>query len=68
MKIDQNFLQTVIPKTGRKVKVLKPGPHQGKIGILESLHQDNFSGSIKLDKEDIALELPYDLFSKLYTK
>lgn len=48
--------------------VLKPGPFRGKTGILESIHADNYSGSIKLLDEDTALELPYELFSKVYNK
>ena len=48
------------------MKVLKPGKYRGKIGILESIHQDNFSGSIHLPEEDVALEIKFELFSKLH--
>ncbi len=30
--------------------VLKPGPYCKRIGTLESIHKDNYSGSILLDK------------------
>ncbi|CAD8096324.1 unnamed protein product [Paramecium sonneborni] len=63
--IDQKFLQTVIPKIGNLVMILKDGQHRGKVGKLESIHQDNYSGSVYLENENILLEMPFDLFSKI---
>ncbi|KAM3133734.1 hypothetical protein pb186bvf_014143 [Paramecium bursaria] len=62
--IDQKNLETVIPKIGGKVIILN-GVHRGKIGKLESVHQDNFSGSVYIENEDLCLEAPYEDFSKL---
>ncbi|CAK89537.1 unnamed protein product (macronuclear) [Paramecium tetraurelia] len=63
--IDQKFLETVIPKIGNQVMILKEGEHCGKVGKLESIHQDNYSGSIYLENEDVLLEIQFDLFSKI---
>ena len=45
--------------------VLKPGPYRGMIGKLESIHSDNFSGSIYFEKSNVLVEMPYELFSKI---
>lgn len=47
------------------VMILKEGVDRGKIGKLESLHMDNFSGSVYIEEEDKLLELSFDHFSKI---
>ena len=46
--------------------VLKPGPFRGKIGKLESIHEDNFSGSIYFEDSKVLVEMPYEMFSKIW--
>lgn len=44
--------------------ILKEGPDRGKLGKLESVHKDSFSGSIYLEDEERLLEVGFDWFSK----
>lgn len=45
--------------------ILRKGKYYQKFGILESIHPDNHSGSVKLIDVDITLELKYPEFSKI---
>lgn len=43
--------------------VLKKGDYFRKIGVLESIYQDAYSGAILLEG-NVSIEMPYELFSK----
>ncbi|EAS00028.1 KIN17 curved DNA-binding domain protein (macronuclear) [Tetrahymena thermophila SB210] len=66
IQMDQQFLETVIPKLEGEVMILKPGQYCKKIGLLKSVIKEKFEGVIQL-KEDpsIQLNIPYELFSKI---
>ncbi|KAL4493008.1 hypothetical protein ABPG72_020787 [Tetrahymena utriculariae] len=66
IQMDQQFLETVIPKLEGEVMILKPGQYCKKIGVLKSVIKEQFEGVIQL-KEDssIQLNIPYELFSKI---
>jgi DNA/RNA-binding protein KIN17 len=66
LKLDQQDLETVIPKLGGKVLVVN-GPHDGCTGRLERINTDKFCASVTLDSGADAgrmVELPYEDFSK----
>ncbi|KAL4426201.1 hypothetical protein ABPG74_002966 [Tetrahymena malaccensis] len=66
IQMDQQFLETVIPKLEGEVMILKPGQYCKKIGILKSVVKEQFEGLIQLkDDPSIQLNIPYELFSKI---
>jgi len=67
LKIDQTFLETVIPSIGCDVVLLKH-PHRGKIAKLVKVNIDHFNAdlSIIVYNENINLKnISYEDFSKL---
>eukprot|EP00055_Hartaetosiga_balthica_P006713 m.21752 g.21752 ORF g.21752 m.21752 type:complete len:448 (-) comp5385_c0_seq1:96-1439(-) len=70
LKLDQEYLETVIPAIGGKVLFVN-GPFAGLLGRLEKIHQDEFSASIKIlegrEKGDI-VKGKYEDFSKYLPK
>lgn len=70
LKLDQEYLETVIPAPGGHVLVVN-GRHRGSEARLESLDVDNFSAQlVLLDGPDRGqtISLPYEHFSKLSTE
>jgi hypothetical protein len=68
IKLDQSFLETVIPNIDGKVRVLK-GPRRGSLGILRQLDIEKFQAKIQVavgDHKGEVLKLPYESFSKIY--
>lgn len=63
LKLDQQDLETVIPRIGGKVLVVN-GQYAGKTGRLESINTDRFCASVVLDDAGRAVEVPYEDFSK----
>jgi DNA/RNA-binding protein KIN17 len=55
LKIDQSFLETVIPAIGGHVKIVN-GHHVGRIGILESVDFENFKARVSVDGEKLTKE------------
>jgi DNA/RNA-binding protein KIN17 len=71
LRLDQQMLETVIPKVGGRVRVLQ-GSHRDKDATVHSLNVDKFSVSVAVDADDesgrgstAAVELPYEDVSKL---
>ena len=62
LKLDQQDLQTVIPKLGNTVLLLQ-GRHKGSRAVLDALNAESFSAVLSLGKSTV--ELPYEHFSKL---
>mmetsp|Transcript_8311 Transcript_8311/g.15049 ORF Transcript_8311/g.15049 Transcript_8311/m.15049 type:complete len:373 (-) Transcript_8311:595-1713(-) len=58
------FLQSVIPKIGRKVKIVK-GEHKGEFGVLKEVNIESFNGSILLEKNELLVDFDYDSFCKI---
>ncbi|CAD7944742.1 unnamed protein product [Amoebophrya sp. A120] len=49
IRIPQKMLETVIPKPGRKIRIVAPGSkHQGKAAVLEKIDEKNFCCAVKL--------------------
>lgn len=66
LKLDQQDLETVIPKIGGRVLVVN-GVYDGSTGRLDKIITDKFCASILLDSGPDAgkvVELPYEDFSK----
>jgi DNA/RNA-binding protein KIN17 len=73
LRLDQQMLETVIPKVGGRVRILQ-GSHRNKDATVRSLNVDKFSVSVTIDEADasetgrgstVAIELPYEDVSKL---
>ena len=64
LKLDQDDLETVIPKIGGTVIVLR-GPHRGKKAILKAIHREDYSTQIELvDSHKVLDNVSYDDISK----
>lgn len=64
LKLDQDDLETVIPKIGGTVTVLK-GPYRGKRATLKAIHREDYSTQIELiDSHKILDNVSYDDISK----
>jgi DNA/RNA-binding protein KIN17 len=48
LKLDQDDLETVIPKEGRRVKIVN-GIGRGSIAILLSISVDDYCASVRID-------------------
>lgn len=65
LRLDQSFLETVIPREGQKVKIVN-GLNRGKIATLVRVDVDNFCAQLRVDKTGEIMErVGYDDFSKL---
>ncbi|EGC31313.1 hypothetical protein DICPUDRAFT_40129 [Dictyostelium purpureum] len=64
LKIDQIFLETVIPQVGSEVMVLN-GKYRGKVASMKDVNFEKFNATLKLS-DGTTLTLPYEDFSKLY--
>lgn len=65
LRIDQDDLETVIPKeTGEKVRILN-GKYRGKKARLEKLDKTKYRAELRLVDDDRIVELDYEDFSKL---
>ena len=71
IKIDQKFLETVIPNAGssNKVMILK-GPMRGLTGYVHDLLLDEYKGALRLEGRDSnnVVKLDYEDFSKIHVK
>lgn len=71
LKLDQSHLETVIPKPGRKVKILN-GAYTGLIAELVDISPEDFSVSVKISygplRGKVVNKLPYEDISKLMTE
>jgi DNA/RNA-binding protein KIN17 len=65
--LDQQFLETVIPQIGHKVRILQ-GEYAGKRATLEHVDFEKFCASLKLKDGTIVNNVPYEHFSKHYSK
>ena len=70
-KIDQEHLETVIPKVDGRVRVLN-GAYRDSSAILRSIETSKFSVTLEIDKGcfqgRIISNVPYEDFSKIYEK
>jgi len=66
LMLDQDDLETVIPKeTGKKVRILN-GKYRGEKARVEDLDKKRYQATLRLSSEDRVLEgVPYEDFSKL---
>lgn len=66
LRLDQDDLETVIPKeTGRKVRILN-GKYRGEKARVEELDKKGFQATLRLSVGDKILKgIPYEDFSKL---
>lgn len=70
-KLDQEHLETVIPKIDGRVRVLN-GAYRDCTAILKSLETDSYSASIEIEKGcfqgRLVSGIPYEDISKVYEK
>jgi DNA/RNA-binding protein KIN17 len=70
-KIDQEHLETVIPKVDGRVKVLN-GAYRDSTAILKSIETSRFSVTLEIEKGQfkgrVISGIPYEDFSKIYDK
>jgi DNA/RNA-binding protein KIN17 len=70
-KVDQEHLETVIPKIDGRVRILN-GAYRECSAILKSLETDQFCATLEIDKGSfqgrIVTGIPYEDFSKIYEK
>lgn len=66
VKLDQEHLETVVPAVGRKVLIVN-GKYRGETAELIKIDVDNFQGHLKLEEDDLIVQVPYEHFSKLHT-
>ena len=67
----ESHLETVIPKFGSKVKILKHGKYRGKIGILNNIEESKFRGIIQItdsNEQTKEIKMKYENFSKLNSR
>lgn len=70
LQLDQDDLETVIPATGRRVRLLN-GPGRGRTGTLEAIDVDSFSVSVELDggqifgQSEVLAKVDYEDVSRL---
>lgn len=64
IKIDQEYLETVIPAIGKEVMVLW-GRYKGMKGVVHKLHVESYSIDVKLERDDTVVKrLPYEQVCK----
>ena len=64
IEVDQDHLETVVPKVGKKVMILN-GRGRGMVAELLDVNEKKFRGSLRLLDSDIVLEkVDYNDFSK----
>jgi DNA/RNA-binding protein KIN17 len=69
-KVDQEHLETVIPKIDGRVRVLN-GAYRDAIGILKKIEMTKFSCSIEIERGTFkgrVISCPYEDVSKIYDK
>ncbi|KAF3428482.1 hypothetical protein E2986_00277 [Frieseomelitta varia] len=67
IKLDQEYLETVIPAIGKQVIILW-GKYKGMKGMVHKLHVESYSIDIKLEWNDtIVKDLPYEQICKYET-
>ena len=64
VKLDQTYLETVIPAIGKRVIVCN-GRRRGAVAVLKDIDKDSFCGVVETDDGDV-LRLPYEDFSKAF--
>ena len=65
LRLDQDDLETVVPKeSGKKVRILK-GYHRGSKAILVDANKKMWVGTLELKDGTILEKVPYEDFSKL---
>ena len=64
IKLDQSYLETVIPAIGKRVMVCN-GRKRGAVAVLKDIDKDNFCGVVETDDGDV-IRLPYEDFSKAF--
>ena len=65
LRLDQQMLETVIPKEGGRVRLLQ-GSHRGKDGSVRRINADRFSVSVQVEGGgDAEVEVPYEDVSKI---
>ena len=64
VKLDQTYLETVIPAIGKRVIVCN-GRKRGAVAVLKDIDRDNFCGVVETDDGDV-IRLPYEDFSKAF--
>lgn len=63
IKIDQEYLETVIPVVGKEVLILK-GSHEGEIGTVKKVRIEEYCIDVKID-DDVVKRLPYEDVCKI---
>ncbi|KOX73536.1 DNA/RNA-binding protein KIN17 [Melipona quadrifasciata] len=67
IKLDQEYLETVIPAIGKQVVILW-GKYKGMKGMVHKLHVESYSIDVKLEGNDtIVKDLPYEQICKYET-
>ena len=66
VKLDQTYLETVIPAIGKRVVVCN-GRRRGAVAVLKDIDKDNFCGVVETDDGDV-IRLPYEDFSKAFNQ
>ncbi|CAJ1944367.1 unnamed protein product [Cylindrotheca closterium] len=65
LQLDQDDLETVIPKqTGKKVRILN-GRYRGEKAIVVDLNKQDYVGVLELPNGKIVKRVPYEDFSKI---
>ncbi|KAN0043008.1 hypothetical protein ACTA71_010641 [Dictyostelium dimigraforme] len=65
LKIDQTFLETVIPQINSTVIIVN-GKYRGKEATIKEVNFNDFNAKLYLKDIDITITLPYENFSKQY--
>ncbi|CAE7255986.1 KIN17 [Symbiodinium sp. CCMP2592] len=65
-KLRPSLLETVLPKFGNKVLVLRPGDPDPPEGTLQSVETDTFTCTVLLDDGQPLKGLPYDQVCKIW--
>ena len=67
VRLDQEFLSTVIPQIDRPVLVVN-GEYSGERGVLKKIEEAAYCGLVQLnlDGEEALVQMPYEDFSKLH--
>lgn len=64
IRLDQEYLETVIPTIGKEVLILW-GKHRGRKAIVKKLHIEHYSIDVELEQDKTILEmLPYERVCK----
>ena len=65
--LDQEHVETVIPRKGGEVLVVN-GEYHGEQGILQDINTKDYTANIKLHGTNKIVKLPYEHFSKVLSK